>query len=449
MQLQLPSGDITRDFMQKLVDTVNELTEARAKIATLETELAETKKAATEEPAIKRSGSRDPQEADWHQFVYPDVTIAEITEAGTGGDAGKYKVKEKYVSGGVLVDYVGGRVLTSYASASSHAKEVNGRSDIPVGDIVQMFAKEDTTGYSYVIGPFFSTGGGGGGGGLLVQLYTCEDVEEYGSVSCAIDASPLEAAVSTLAFSSGCQVGDVRWTGSDASEIKGVVWTLGVKADAGQWDHTVNEDTVVPTTTLYFKKSADGEYSEDVIELNLKKSNETRSTNGAWCGGQIVTVWGLIPGGNGIEVIYDQTTPGDGLESMTPVKKIHFSDRANTSSPKSIGIKYEMTENPGGADRRIKAEAFAEAALNDLTDVDLDAAQTFAGDNEDDVVFYWNSVTQKWQRGHIVEQEVVVDVLWDDDAGQLQQKKETLRVLHKTATGTYDPIETAVNCVVP
>jgi hypothetical protein len=212
MALQLPTGEITRDFMQKLVETVNELTEARAKIESLETELGETKEELRKSTSVvaQQVGRRDPLENKWHEYCFPPVTLVEITEAGAGGNAGKYKVKEVFYSGNIKTDYVAGRVLANFTTA--YAKEVNGRTDIPVGDVVPMFAYETPSGFNYVIGPFFSSGGGGGG--LQVKLYECDD---QNPAACVIEATPAEAFVSTLSFKSGCQVGDVRWTGYPAN----------------------------------------------------------------------------------------------------------------------------------------------------------------------------------------------------------------------------------------
>jgi hypothetical protein len=444
MQLQLPSGEITRDFMQKLVETVNELTEARAQIASLQDELSDVKKQASEnEEIVKVVGERDPMEMKWHDVCFPPVALVQITEAGTGGDAGKYKVKEVTYDSNIKADYAGGRVLANFTTA--YAKEVNGRPDIPVGDVVPMFAYETPSGFNYVIGPFFSTGGGGGGGGLLVQLYTCEDVEEYGSVSCAIDASPLEAAVSTLAFSSGCQVGDVRWTGSDASEIKGAVWTLSVIENKNGFD---TNPPAFPATTIKFSDGyAAGEVPDGQVVFTLAIDDETRSTNGAWCGGKIATITGTVQG-FGLAVRWDPNP--NTTDNQNPVKDIYLKDTANggTLPNKTQGINFTVTKDPdsNGTDTKIKVEANATIPIGDLADVDPSATPAFL-DTQYKYVYAWDDTNSKWVRLKQEEITVVTNVSWDTTTGELKQTKKTIYGFNKVSTGTDSTVDTAVACV--
>jgi hypothetical protein len=429
---QFKSGDaLTAERLNALVDHIKALTDL---VAAQQAQL----------DAVSQRPRRRPLER-----IYRHVGLAKITGVGTGGNAGKYLWHEQYGGASAMNDFTDGRRAAAYTD-SSVAKEVNGRTDIPVGTICGLYAFEQPDKFEYFIGPFFSSGGGGG---LQVKLYECDD---QNPAACVIEATPAEAFVSTLSFKSGCQVGDVRWTGNNAAEISGKVWRFGAKAPSSAWAHAPVGVTYtsVPTTTIEFDNSGNtglGGTPAD-IEFKLTESNECRTTNGEICGGKIVTAYGIIKGGNGIDVWWDRTTAGDELDSQSPTKKVYLKDKSNstTAGSKHFGLNFEVAGNV--PNRKVTVEGKVSGGLNNLNDVDLDyAAADAASQHQYMLALDTDAGGNKYVRVNKLNLDVLTDVKWDTSVTPaiLKQTKRKLRGWFYYDNATDSTIDTPVEDTRP
>jgi hypothetical protein len=187
--------------------------------------------------------------------------------------------------------------------------------------------------------------------------------------------------------------------------------------------------------------------------VSLEKENvKACTTNGEICGGKIVTAYGIIKGGNGIDVSWDRTTAGDELDSQSPTKKVHLKDNGNstTAGSKHFGINFTVT--PDAPNKQIAVEGKVSGGLNNLNDVDLDyAAADASSQHQYMLALDTDAGGNKYVRVNKLNLDVLTDVKWDTSVTPaiLKQTKRKLRGWFYYDNATDSTIDTPVEDTRP